>query len=194
MSETVHDHAAELMLNAARDVQPHAIEEHLGDYNGGGPIDAMTVVEISELVSTASVAIEWPEVSDAGTVQVGGAVGRLVDALTAEVERLRALADLARTWREVRADRTASGGAYLRACRALAEAVEALESGGQMPDRSPRVFDREPPADVTVVYDVDGDEWQRTEGGWTCGNEENVAFPDLRDSYGPITARPSGGA
>jgi hypothetical protein len=78
---------------------------------------------------------------------------------------------------------------------ALAAVVKhAAGKVGQMPDRPPRVYDREPPADVTVVYDVDGDEWQRTADGWTCGNEENVDFPDLRDSYGPITARPSGGA
>jgi hypothetical protein len=54
------------------------------------------------------------------------------DELRAEVERLRALADLARTWREVRADRTASGGAYLRACRALAEAVDGLDVSAEV--------------------------------------------------------------
>jgi hypothetical protein len=71
---------------------------------------------------------------------------------------------------------------------------DAGDKVGQMPDRTPRVFDREPSADVVVVWDKSGDAWDRTDDGWVCFFGDPLDFPTLRDTWGPITARPTGGA
>ncbi|MEO3922669.1 hypothetical protein ABGB07_02120 [Micromonosporaceae bacterium B7E4] len=84
--------------------------------------------------------------------------------------------------------------------KALGVAVSAIVAHiagkvGQMPDRRPRVYDREPPADVTSVCDREGDEWCRTDSGWVAVvGGGPLDFPELRDSWGPITSWPGGGA
>lgn len=59
---------------------------------------------------------------------------------------------------------------------------------------TPRVYDREPSAEVTSVCDREGDEWCRVTDGWyPVGGGGPLNFPDLRDTWGPITAWPGQG-
>lgn len=51
--------ATELLLEFARDVERMSIREHLADSEHANEYDDADVNEISELISTATITIEW---------------------------------------------------------------------------------------------------------------------------------------
>ena len=121
---TPADIAAELMLDAARDIDALAISERLDETEMPDEPDGFAE-QVAELVETASITIEWPDTTD-GTINVGtGPVGTLVaklgqernalgvkvDDLTAEIGKLRdqlfaqkPVIDAAQAWAEAHED------------------------------------------------------------------------------------------
>ena len=80
---TPADIAAELMLDAARDIDALAISERLDETEMPDEPDGFAE-QVAELVKTASITIDWPDTSD-GIINVGdGLVGALVAKLGQE--------------------------------------------------------------------------------------------------------------
>lgn len=67
--QTLHQHAAAIMCDAARNAEVHTIREHLEDQTGA-EVDALTVQEVADLIAKASITIDWPDQpSEAGRLR-----------------------------------------------------------------------------------------------------------------------------
>ena len=193
----IRDVAADLMHDAARDIDTDTISNHLAEQGVTAP--GIRAAEVAELIATADIDIIWRDAggqteidrlraevdrlraqleapcgschpctnwADETWRQAGRKPPTVVewDAICAELADLRPIVEAAKAWVRIRRDKSADGGTYHDAGRALAGAVDALANGD-------RPACAEPPSKTYLIWSNHHKCWWGPDG---CGYRRDI--------------------